>query len=339
MNAPKLRPFDPNRQPEPQFFVQTPDDLDEVDRLNKRPGAHGILRALLRLIRRAHTEDRSVVCTYEDIRREAGVKTTKTVGTHVRTLKERGYLVTETIIGPSGWSTRKTLFKVVYQLRGNLKLEADPPTVSGLHASVRRKKTTSRKGKKTTSSLGEENYLQALFEQRNTNREEREESALAPSITPPEPLDQEDAPAPPVPPPAPTVPPPIAIQAPEPDEQTTGRTGDEHRQFVQVWRDLRNHAPTAHLASELVMAADTPAVRTVESWRLWVGCRVVHQPDRPKSWGCFIRSALCATEAEYESRRSQEDRGRPTDLGEKPPVYFHATKEQLDLVYGRTPST
>ncbi len=58
---------------QPRFFVQTPDDLDEDKELNRRPGSTGILRAILRLVRRSGSQDRSVVCTCRDVAVEAGV--------------------------------------------------------------------------------------------------------------------------------------------------------------------------------------------------------------------------------------------------------------------------
>ncbi len=164
----------PSLDEEPKFFSQTPDDLDEDRELSKRPGPTGILRALLRLIRRSAAQDRSIVCTYGDIAREAGV-TERTVKTHVKRLIRRHYLERETLPGPRGFAARKTQFRVTYDLRPGFMLEADPPVVTG-----------SPMGKKTSPPMGKKTSPGPLFDracdQRYTTEEIHDDDASSKSV-------------------------------------------------------------------------------------------------------------------------------------------------------------
>jgi hypothetical protein len=107
------------------------------------------------------------------------------------------------------------------------------------------------------------------------------------------------------------------------DEMTTGRTGEEHRLFVQVVNELRSHKPTSQLAEMLVQAADTPDMRNLPSWRLFVAARVVQQPNKGKEWPLFRSIALSCKMSEYEKLCKRPDNSSPKPERIK---YFTAPK-------------
>ncbi len=152
MSIPKPRLFDPACDPMPKFFTQLPDDIDEDGELSARPGPAGILRALLRLVRRAGSPDRSIVCTHGDIAKEAGV-TGRTARTHLGRLDRLGYVSREELSPAGGQTARRTRFTVTYHLRPGLKLEADPLTISGSQSASTRKKSSASTRKKSSACM------------------------------------------------------------------------------------------------------------------------------------------------------------------------------------------
>jgi hypothetical protein len=96
------------------------------------------------------------------------------------------------------------------------------------------------------------------------------------------------------------------------DETTTGRKGDEHKLFVQAVSELEAHEPTEYLAGSLVMAADTPSIRDLESWRLLVAARTVQKPNKSKTWGLFEHVAHTCTEADYRKLCRPLSNGQPS---------------------------
>ncbi|HMF38285.1 MAG TPA: hypothetical protein VKF17_16700 [Isosphaeraceae bacterium] len=151
MSIPKPRLFQPTREPVPKFFTQLPDDIDEDGELSVRPGPAGILRALLRLIRRSGSQDRSIICTHKDIATEARV-TDRTVRTHLGRLDRLGYISREELSPAGGQTARQTRFVVTYQLRPGLKLEAGALTISGSQSASTRKKSSASTRKKSSAS-------------------------------------------------------------------------------------------------------------------------------------------------------------------------------------------
>jgi len=174
----RLRAFradSPSLDEEPKFFTQLPDDLDEDGELNRRPGPTGILRALLRLIRRSGSQDRSIVCTYADVGKEARVSV-RTVKTHLERLRRHQYIEQNTFSGPRGWATRKTHFRVVYDLRPGFMLEADPPTISGSRDARLVKKSSPRQVKKSSPRQVKKSSPRLLFDRAPDQRSTTEEN-------------------------------------------------------------------------------------------------------------------------------------------------------------------
>jgi hypothetical protein len=83
-------------------------------------------------------------------------------------------------------------------------------------------------------------------------------------------------------------------------EISTGRKGEEHEIFLKVISELESHEPTKFIAASLVMAADTPGIRNLPSWRLFVAARTIQQPNKSKTWGLFQHVAQTCTEAQYQ---------------------------------------
>jgi hypothetical protein len=176
----------PSLDEEPKFFTQLPDDLDDDGKLNARPGPTGILRALLRLIRRSGSKDRSVVCTCAEIAAEATVSV-RSVKTHIGRLAELHYIERETVPGPRGFAARKTRFRVVYNLRPGYMLEADPPTVTGSREVPRVKKSSPSRVKKSSPSRVKKSSPQLTMferapEQRNTTEEKHDDVSSSASV-------------------------------------------------------------------------------------------------------------------------------------------------------------
>ena len=68
---------------------------------------------------------------------------------------------------------------------------------------------------------------------------------------------------------------------------------------MQVFEELNAYEPTRFLAASLSMAADTPGIQGLPSWRLLVAARTVQRPDKDKSWPLFQHIAETCTEAQY----------------------------------------
>jgi len=165
----------PSLDEEPKFFTQLPDDLDEDAQLNARPGPTGILRALLRLIRRSGSKDRSVVCTLGDIAKAAGVSS-RSVRTHISRLDRLGYITRTELSASGGQTARKTRFMVTYNLRSDLKLEAEPTTISGSQSASNRKKSSASNRKKSSASNRKKSSAPlTLFERAGEQRYSTEE--------------------------------------------------------------------------------------------------------------------------------------------------------------------
>lgn len=137
------------------------------------------------------------------------------------------------------------------------------------------------------------------------NRTETEQKAGKPAAParPPAPTRTHEA----VPEVIPIAPKPDAEWEPQPlpDESQTGRSGDDHADFLRAVQILDGHKTTRRLGAELRMQCDTPGVQMLRGWQLVCGAFAVQRPDRNRSWGTLTGFARNATQAEFDKLNAQ----------------------------------